>query len=390
MGVLPECAGLIEMEEWEMNERMKFTRIKGDYSQVRRLPRLGKIRLGLKVRNQAGKEYPTETEHFVCPPEVTAVYGEEPTELEVMLPSDNPEEVFVQKYAMYGAGAGLKCHGNGEQAERYNEQTKSWGIIQCPCSNLKSDENPKGACTPQSHLMVMLPKVSMGGCYQITTRSFHATVGINSSLDLIRALAGRIALVPLKLRRVPTVTQYNGSKKTHYILNLILDASLPQIAELRQNPEHLLIPARYQIEGPVDLNPEGEPVDMVVHDPIIEAEALANMTDAEIERLKAEMDKKQPVGQDGARGHAGTIPQEPGTRDAAPPSTPPISEEDWSAAVNMIEEDPNLRVLKDLVKVNMKIKTLKLVEKGKREFIRQFRIECEKENLGAACKRIFG
>jgi hypothetical protein len=239
MGVLPECAGLIEMEEWEMNERMKFTRIKGDYSQVRRLPRLGKIRLGLKVRNQAGKEYPTETEHFVCPPEVTAVYGEEPTELEVMLPSDNPEEVFVQKYAMYGAGAGLKCHGNGEQAERYNEQTKSWGIIQCPCSNLKSDENPKGACTPQSHLMVMLPKVSMGGCYQITTRSFHATVGINSSLDLIRALAGRIALVPLKLRRVPTVTQYNGSKKTHYILNLILDASLPNQIRRPHQPRRI-------------------------------------------------------------------------------------------------------------------------------------------------------
>lgn len=381
-----------------MSERMKFTRIKGDYSQVRRLPRLGKIRLGLKVRNQAGKEYPTETEHFVCPPEVEAVYGETPTELEVMLPSDNPEEVFVQKYAMYGAGSGLKCHGNGEQAERYNEQTKSWDVIPCTCPNLKSDENPRGACTPQSHLMVMLPKVAMGGCYQITTRSFHATVGINSSLDLIRALAGRIALVPLKLRRVPTVTQYNGSKKTHYILNLILDASLPQIAELRQNPEHLLIPARYQIEGPVDVNPEADPVDIDAHDPVIEAEALANMTDAEIERLKAEMDKKKPVEQDGAdtgpaRKHTGSPPDGSmhgaTVSDAAPHSTD-ISEEDWSAAVNMIEEDPNLRVLKDLVKVNMKIKTLKLVEKGKREFIRQFRMECEKENLGAACKRIFG
>lgn len=382
-----------------MSERMKFTRIKGDYSQVRRLPRLGKIRLGLKVLNQAGKEYPTETEHFVCPPEVTAVYGEEPTELEVMLPSDNPEEVFVQKYAMYGAGSGLKCHGNGERAERYNEQTKAWDIIPCTCPNLKSDENPRGACTPQSHLMVMLPKVAMGGCYQITTRSFHATVGINSSLDLIRALAGRIALVPLKLRRVPTVTQYNGSKKTHYILNLILDASLPQIAELRQNPEHLLIPARYQIEGPVDINPEADPVDVVVHDPVIEAEALANMTDAEIERLKAEMDKKKTVEQDGAgTAHQGngerveSTPMAPPRQasDAAPPQPTEISEEDWTAAVNAIEEDPNLRVLKDLVKVNMKIKGMKLVEKGKREFIRQFRIECEKEGLSGQCKQIFG
>lgn len=381
-----------------MSERMKFTRIKGDYSQVRRLPRLGKIRLGLKAQNQAGKTYPTEVDYLVCPPEVEQIYGEKPTELDVMLPSDNPEEVFVQKYAMYGAGSGLKCHGNGEQAERYNEQTKSWDMVPCTCPNLKSDENPRGACTPQSHLMVMLPKVSMGGCYQITTRSFHATVGINSSLDLIRALAGRIALVPLKLRRVPTVTQYNGTKKTHYILNLILDASLPQIAELRQNPEHLLIPSRYQIEGPVDSNPEADPVDVVVHDHVIEAEALANMTDAEIERLKAEMDKKT-VEQDGARradnqaSHLGdlvtqAVPQQ--ARDAAPPNTSEIPEDDWNAAIAELDEDPNLRCLKDVVKVGMKIKGMKLVEAGKREFIRRFRIECEKEGLGSHCKRIFG
>lgn len=372
-----------------MSERMKFTRIKGDYSQVRRLPRLGKIRLGLKAQNQAGKTYPTEVDYLVCPPEVEQVYGEKPTELDVMLPSDNPEEVFVQKYAMYGAGSGLKCHGNGEQAERYNEQTKSWDIISCTCPNLKSDENPRGACTPQSHLMVMLPKVSMGGCYQITTRSFHATVGINSSLDLIRALAGRIALVPLKLRRVPTVTQYNGTKKTHYILNLILDASLPQIAELRQNPEHLLIPSRYQIEGPIDTNPDADPVDVVVQDKVIEAETLANMTDEEMDRLKAEMDKKKPVEQDGARPAPSGAPAQQ-ARDAAPPSATEISEEDWTAAVNAIEEDPNLRVLKELVKTNMKIKGMKLVEKGKREFIRQFRIECEKEGLAGQFKSIFG
>ena len=276
-----------------MGERMKFTRIKGDYSEVRRLPRLGKIRLGLKARNQAGKEYPTETEHFVCPDEVMAVYGETPTELDVMLPSDDPESVFVQKYAMYGAGAGLKCHGNGEQAERYNEQTRAWEPMACPCPNLKSDANPRGACTAQSHLMVMLPKVSMGGCYQITTRSFHATVGINSSLDLIRALAGRIALVPLKLRRVPTTTQKDGKKATHYILNLILDASLPQIADLRQNPEHLLIPARYQIEGPVDINPASDPVDIEVQgeDGGIDAAELAEMSDSRIDDLQRQLNE---------------------------------------------------------------------------------------------------
>ena len=41
--------------------------IKG-LSEQRRLPRLGKIRLGVKKKNQKGIEYPASTDYFVCPP----------------------------------------------------------------------------------------------------------------------------------------------------------------------------------------------------------------------------------------------------------------------------------------------------------------------------------
>lgn len=366
----------------------KFTRIKADYSEVRQLPRLGKIRLGLKARNQAGKEYPTETEHFVCPDEVMAVYGETPTELDVMLPSDDPEAVFVQKYALYGSGSGLKCHGNGEEAERYNEQTKGWDSMQCPCPFLKTDENPKGACTAQSHLMVMLPKVSMGGCYQITTRSFHATVGINSSLDLIRALAGRIALVPLKLRRVPTQTQKDGKKATHYILNLILDASLPQIAELRQNPQHLLIPARYQIEGPVDINPASDPVDIEVQEAEsgIDAAELADMSDEKMEEVHRKMTAgtaQKPVEKPQEKPKEATASDARGNLKDFPP-------EEWGLIVNMIDENPDLRDIKEKVKDGMKIKTLNLVAAGKHEFLRRFREMAEKQGFSGAVRQILG
>jgi len=52
--------------------RQKFTRIKG-LSSIRRLPRLGKIRLGIKKVTAKGKEYPSETDYFVCPAEVCRV-----------------------------------------------------------------------------------------------------------------------------------------------------------------------------------------------------------------------------------------------------------------------------------------------------------------------------
>ena len=252
-----------------MNLRQPFTRIKEGYSQNRQLPRLGKIRLGIKVEKfrpntNDSVQYPKETEHFVVPPEVEAVYGPTPTELDVMFPLDDPEVVFVQKLARYGASAGLKCHGDGEHAKELIEGTREWKDIPCPCPHRKTDKNPKGDCTEQSSLMVLLPKVAMGGCYQITSRSYHTTVSLNSALDYIRALAGRIALIPLKLRREARDTHHDGKKQTHYTLNLILDATLPQLQQLRTDPVGLLIPAQYQIEGPVDENPVDDDPDEVI------------------------------------------------------------------------------------------------------------------------------
>jgi hypothetical protein len=273
----------------------QFTRIESSYSQVRRIPRLGKIRLGIKKKSAKGVEYPSETPWFVVTPEIAAVYGDQPTELDVMLPHEDPEVFFPQKLAMYGQTAGLKCHGNGKVARRLNDQNE-WVDRQCPCEFLKSSDNPKGACTEQSSLMVFLPKVSLGGCYQITTGSFHSTVTINSALDLIRALAGRVALIPLKLRRVPRTTHNEGKSQTHYTLELILDGDLKMIRDLRADIQGILIPGRLEIEGPVDENKTLDAVDVEEADEDgIDAEKLADMDDKELETVRMALNKQNQV-----------------------------------------------------------------------------------------------
>lgn len=278
--------------------RGEFTTIKGRFSEARVLPRLGKIRLGVKRQTANGKQYPSETQHFVSPPEVEAVYGPEAVELDVILPNDDPGIVFPQKLAEYGSGSGLRCHGNGEQAKRLNDQTKQWEPCVCPCPRLKSAQNPKGTCTEKSDLMVILPMVSMGGCYQIKTSSFHSTMNINSSLDMVRAMTGRISMLPMKLRRVPQETHHDGRKQTHYVLNLILNATWQQVVDLRSNPDSLLIPAQYRIEPPIDENPELDPVDII--DPAepaqgIEAAELAEMSDAQMAEIQAKMNAARPA-----------------------------------------------------------------------------------------------
>ena len=63
--------------------------IKG-VTDIVRMPRLGKIHLGVKVEGDRST-YPRAVDYFVCPPEVVAIHGEKPKELDVMFPNEDDE-----------------------------------------------------------------------------------------------------------------------------------------------------------------------------------------------------------------------------------------------------------------------------------------------------------
>ncbi|MEM3486415.1 MAG: hypothetical protein QXI12_12435, partial [Candidatus Methanomethyliaceae archaeon] len=71
--------------------------IKG-WSERRRVPRLGTIGIGYK--DEDGR--PKWVDYFVVPPEVQAVYGEKPKELDIMIPSEDPEIYFPEYLKRYG------------------------------------------------------------------------------------------------------------------------------------------------------------------------------------------------------------------------------------------------------------------------------------------------
>lgn len=240
--------------------------IKG-LSAIRRLPRLGKIRLGVKAKSASGKEYPKEVSYFVCPPEVERIYGEKPVELEIMFPLDDTTIIFPQNYKWYSAQS-LNCRGNGETAMRRvskltEEQKLQIGEdlptdqndfvdIPCPCPLLES-----GECSHVGNLMVMLPKVSMSGIFQLDTGSRNNIINLNSSMEFIRGILGRVALVPLKLRRKPQVMEYLGKKATHYLLSLEFEGDLDAVKAFRQDTERVLLSTKnIALPAPIESGPE--------------------------------------------------------------------------------------------------------------------------------------
>ncbi len=247
----------------------RISSIKG-ISEKRRLPRLGKIRLGIKVPIK-GKDpskcdckgmgcfhctRPYETSYFVVPPEVAKIYGEKPTELDIMAPVNQLDIVFPNAYKFYGSSRGLKCHGNLEIAYCMNEQTKEIEERDCPC------ERKDKECKPSSTLQVILYKINFGGIYSITSGSFNSMVDIPSGFDFTQCLLGRFSMVPLKLKRVPTITHHDGKKQTHYPLQIHLETNSPefinalkeQTTKILTGPQFALPPAeevRPDLDGPV-------------------------------------------------------------------------------------------------------------------------------------------
>ena len=224
--------------------------IKG-LSDKRRLPRAGIIRLGIKVKNEAGKEYPKETDFFVCPPLVKEQYGDEPKEMVIMFPVESEQVFFQQFYKKYGNGV-LLCRGDGEKATYYDFDEGGFVDKECPCDDLDKK------CKAVGVLQFLLPEIREAvGVWQISTSSKNSIIDINSGIDFVRGLVGRIAMIPLILKREETKTQkIEGAKVIkgrHYTMKLSIGMSLMEIQKRGLiSPTQALLPAPVETQESVD------------------------------------------------------------------------------------------------------------------------------------------
>jgi hypothetical protein len=269
-------------------------------SERRRLPRAGIIRLGKKQKNSKGTEYPVETDYFIVPDAVKEVYGEKPKELLIMFPVEDENMFFQQWYKCYGKGI-LLCRGDGETGHYWDFDEGGTKTKPCPCEKLE-----QGKCKPIGILQFLLPEVEGAvGVYQISTGSKNSIIDINSGIDMVRKVAGRIALIPLRLKREPMETQRIEGKEIkkgrHYTMKIDLAKSLVQIQRLAQRPvNQALLPEpddSYEAAEDLLLNGHGE-AEIVDGEAIsedeqkafdeVELKSLARDLDLEVEEFERE------------------------------------------------------------------------------------------------------
>ena len=225
--------------------------IKG-LSDRRRLPRAGVIRLGIKIKEPGKKEYPKETDYFVLPDSIKDQFEHEPKSLKIMFPIESEQVFFQQFLKKYGNGV-LLCRGDGENGTFFNFEAGAFVEKKCPCEDLE-----KGRCKQVGVLQFLLPEVEEPiGVWQISTSSGNSIVDVNSGIDLVRSLAGRVRMIPLILSRELTKTnklQKGGPiKGTHYTLRLKPGMSIVKLQQLGQASPHIaLLPAPNETHEAVD------------------------------------------------------------------------------------------------------------------------------------------
>ncbi len=369
--------------------------IKG-LSEKRRIPRISKIHLGIKVSTKDGeKQYPKAVDFFVLPmrensgdaflaqavryrqaeaaqvsltpvdraaleatmndarlkmealftPEgrqISAVYGPLPRELDVLFPSDKPEECFPQSYKSYNRGTGLFCKGDGVKAMRVGE---NGAMTEIDCAGPECPIYKDKKCSEMANLMVMIPRVSIGGCWQIDTGSVNSIIDVNSGMDQVKAHVGRLAMVPCKLRVVRRQVTAEGKKKSIFTLQVGISSwedcrnfareltalrrefreglALPAPEQSKFEETHL-IAADVQGDEPTVVLPSGERVKPATGE-IVEAE-FDPVAPAEGERTADDLLAEAVAGgeedrfNDLAGGHGGTLsPETPAARPAKKP-----------------------------------------------------------------------
>lgn len=246
--------------------------IKG-VSERRMLPRLGKIRLGIKVQEPQKHPYPKATDYFVVPDEIKGYVGEKPKQLRIMFPVENPEIFAPQYLKCYSMTQGLVCRGDGVRSTRKvdvdtgdiaDHTTERWEFKEMTC-NLDTCPELVGApergikprCRRVMNLMFLLPEVPGLGAWQLDTSSFYSIVNLNSCVDVIKGLCGRIAGLPLTLSLEPReVTPPGVKKKTVHVLHLRSDLRLAELQKIAAKPPvQALMPAVEEEEPPEDLFP---------------------------------------------------------------------------------------------------------------------------------------
>lgn len=238
--------------------------------QTASFPRIGKLRKGAKkptAGNAPGKDlsfFRFDSDDADAVQHFSAVYGNEPKQVNIYLPFDTVDENFQTWQEEYSAG-GLKHRCDGETCVIWQKPDGTYSQEPKPCP---------GNCKAVGRLNVIIPELARLAYVTAETHSVHDILTLTDNLQASLALRGSLTGIPFVLSRRPkeiSMADKDGKRKrfTKYLLFLEPhpDWVRVQLAAMRHNAltfagAGLALPEHRQLTdgGAVDLG-TGEIID---------------------------------------------------------------------------------------------------------------------------------
>lgn len=212
----------------------------------------GKIKIGEKGRtitSQRGTTFqpPQKLDHFKVTTlfrgpdgnyeldrEVHQKYGDKPRAIPVRLLFDEIDLNFQCRYACF-SGRSLWCTGDGETALRATNGNGQRQEVPCPCGRQAPEYTGQDRCKINARLSVLIDGTErVGGVWILRSTSYNTTVGILSSLALIKRITGGpLAGLPLELTLNPkTAITPDGKTQNIWIVGIEFKGSIERLQQI--------------------------------------------------------------------------------------------------------------------------------------------------------------
>lgn len=214
------------------------------------LPEIGKIKIGRKGELRQGQNgqwrVPVKLDHFIVTTlerdkdenfiqdaEIMKRLGEKPKKIPIRLLFDSIEGNFQSRYTCYN-GKTLWCSGDGEAAFQAQQGKPEKQQVKCPCGRQLPEYRGKDKCKMNGKLSCIIDGADLvGGVWVFRTTGYNSTVGMTSSLALIRTFTGGLlAGLELDMTVQPKVaTDPDGKSVTIQVVGIVFRGSLQQLQQ---------------------------------------------------------------------------------------------------------------------------------------------------------------
>lgn len=223
-----------------MNGRIKRS---ADYS-ISALPRIGKVKIGKK----SDRGYPMSVDYFIPTGKYaglfTKAFGEKPTTIQVVFPTDDPAQVCDEHYEYRDDEGRLIAKGDGETFEVWDgKQYATLSIAQYP--NLmqsvqqrypnKKARNKEDGWDIRLTLNFFIPMVrGVVGLWTFETKGTASTIPqVCDTFDLMKQQRGFVKGIIFDLNVQFATSQKPGDKSRYPVVSLVANESEANVAMIK-------------------------------------------------------------------------------------------------------------------------------------------------------------